>query len=210
MAQGSIAEDLGAHEQVLWLTTSFLIPMSSFAPVAGRLASIYQPRTLVPPISLFFAVGSLLCALANSFTVFIIGRVIAGVGAAGVLTLSIITVLELTSRKQRGIFIGLVNAGMTIGVSFGAVVYGALLPVIGWVSRANGPYQHHSSILMHNTASPLLDPGSYGHCCRCSPLCQSSELNEIPERRQDHLLVAKGEDHRLRRRWPPCEFFYTT
>ena len=134
MIQGSIADDLDAHEQILWLTTAFLIPMSSFAPVAGRLAGIFQPRALVPPIALFLTVGSLICALANSFTVFIIGRVIGGVGAAGVLTLSIITVLELTSKKTRGLFIGLVNTGMTIGVSFGAVVYGALLPVVGWVS----------------------------------------------------------------------------
>lgn len=144
MLQGSIAEDLDCHEQVLWLTTSFLIPMSSFAPVVGRLASIFHPQALVPPIAVLLAGGSFICALANSFAMFIAGRVIAGMGAAGVLTLSIITVLELTSQKKRGLFIGLVNAGMTLGVSFGAVVYGALNPVVGWVSRAkqSRPFCH--------------------------------------------------------------------
>lgn len=102
--------------------------------MAGRLAGIFHPQALVPPIALLLAVGSFICAVANSFSMFIVGRVIAGMGAAGVLTLSIITVLELTSKKKRGLFIGLVNTGMTIGVSFGAVVYGALNPVIGWVS----------------------------------------------------------------------------
>lgn len=47
-------------------------------------------------------------------------------------TLSLILVLQLTSRKRRGLFIGLVNAGFTVGMSTGAVVFGALLPAIGW------------------------------------------------------------------------------
>lgn len=50
------------------------------------------------------------------------------------MTVSFILVLELTGKKRRGLFIGLVNAGFTTGVSFGAVVAGALLPVTGWVS----------------------------------------------------------------------------
>ena len=49
------------------------------------------------------------------------------------MTISFILVLELSSKKRRGLFIGLVNTGFTLGVSFGAVVAGALLPVTGWV-----------------------------------------------------------------------------
>ena len=53
-------------------------------------------------------------------------------GAAGVFTVSIIIVLELSSAKRRGIFIGLLNSGYTIGVAAGATLAGALLPVTGW------------------------------------------------------------------------------
>ncbi|CAM1501024.1 Fc.00g101860.m01.CDS01 [Cosmosporella sp. VM-42] len=132
MVQGKIAEDLQAYEAAMWFTSAYLIPMSSLAPVAGRLATIFPPRSLVLPVSVFIALGSLVCARATTFGAFIAGRVIAGLGGAGVLTLAVILVLELTSKKTRGVFVGLVNAGFTLGVSFGAVVYGALLPVIGW------------------------------------------------------------------------------
>lgn len=49
------------------------------------------------------------------------------------MTIALILVLELSSKKKRGLFVGLVNAGFTTGVSFGAVLAGALLPVTGWV-----------------------------------------------------------------------------
>ncbi|KAF7561290.1 hypothetical protein G7046_g2856 [Stylonectria norvegica] len=132
MIQGAIAEELDSYESAMWFTSAYLIPMSSLAPVAGRLATIFPPRNLMLPIATLIAGGSFVCSRATSFAVFITGRVMVGMGGAGVLTLSVILVLELTSKKTRGVFVGLVNAGFTVGVSFGAIVFGALLPVIGW------------------------------------------------------------------------------
>lgn len=56
-----------------------------------------------------------------------------GAGAAGAMTLAVVFVLGLVGRRRRGLFIGLVNVGFTVGLSFGAVVFGAVEPVIGWV-----------------------------------------------------------------------------
>jgi len=48
------------------------------------------------------------------------------------MTISFILILELSGKKRRGLFIGLVNTGFTTGVSLGAVIAGALLPITGW------------------------------------------------------------------------------
>lgn len=176
MIQGIIAEDLDAHEAAMWFTSAFLIPMSSLAPVAGRLATIFPPRALVLPVAATLAIGGLVCASAQSLGVFIAGRVLAGAGGAGVLTLAVIFVLELTSEKSRGVFVGLVNAGFTMGVSFGAVVSGALMPVIGWVSDCG-----LSRLSRRGTDTPsatsVLDPSAV--CCRLRPrgLLQHSQRN---------------------------------
>ncbi|KAF6824019.1 MFS multidrug transporter [Colletotrichum plurivorum] len=132
MTQSVIAEELKAYEGAMWFTSSYLISMASLAPLVGRLATIFPPRNLVLPLGGCFAVGGVVTAAARSFWVLVLGRIITGAGGAGIMTLSVILVLELVSKKRRGVFIGLVNAGFTIGLSFGAVVYGALLPVIGW------------------------------------------------------------------------------
>lgn len=47
MAQSVIADELDAYEDASWFTSSFLIAMSSCAPLAGRLASIFSPRIIV-------------------------------------------------------------------------------------------------------------------------------------------------------------------
>lgn len=64
---------------------------------------------------------------------FMLGRAVTGSGAAGVLVVAGIIVIQMTSPKQRGVYLGLVNSGMTVGVSLGAVIAGALEPRIGWV-----------------------------------------------------------------------------
>ena len=51
----------------------------------------------------------------------------------GTVVLAFILILELTTKRRRGLFIGMVNAGFTTGISLGAVVFGALISSTGWV-----------------------------------------------------------------------------
>ena len=118
--------------------------MSSIAPLAGRLAQIFSARKCIFVSSIIFSTGGLVTSQAPSLALFLTGRAISGVGAAGILTISIILVLELTGRKRRGLFIGLVNTGYTSGVALGAVIAGALLPVTGWVSKLSRCGTNHS------------------------------------------------------------------
>lgn len=132
MIQGYIADDLDAHDKAIWFTSVFLIVVGCTSPLAGRLATIFSLRHMVLASALLFATGAVVCSRATSFIAFILGRIITGMGGGCIMTLSLILVLRLTSRKRRGLFIGMVNAGFTVGVSAGAVVFGALLPVLGW------------------------------------------------------------------------------
>ncbi len=107
--------------------------MSSTSPLAARLAQIFSPRYCVFAASIFFAIGGIITSQASALRIFLLGRAIQGIGGAGIMTVSFILVLELSGKKRRGLFIGLVNSGFTLGVSMGAVLAGALLPVTGWV-----------------------------------------------------------------------------
>ncbi|KAI1438461.1 major facilitator superfamily domain-containing protein [Xylaria sp. CBS 124048] len=132
MAQSVIAADLDAYEDAMWFTTSFLVAMSSTSPLTGKLAVVFSPRKMMLVSSLLFSLGCLITSLAQSFTVFIVGRVITGLGGGGAIVLAFILVLELTTKRNRGLFIGLANAGVTMGVSLGAVVFGGLIATTGW------------------------------------------------------------------------------
>ena len=45
---------------------------------------------------------------------------------------SIILVLEMASKKRRGLCIGMINCGYTTGVASGAVLAGLITPTLGW------------------------------------------------------------------------------
>ncbi|MCJ1360604.1 MAG: hypothetical protein MMC33_010612 [Icmadophila ericetorum] len=131
-AQSAIAESLDAYSETTWFVSAYLIAMASMSPLAGRLSQIFSPRNCVLVFALVFALGAFITSRANSLAVFLAGRAITGAGAAGILTLAIILVIELTTKRRRGLFIGLVNAGFTTGVSLGAVIAGALVGPLGW------------------------------------------------------------------------------
>ncbi|KAM3418204.1 hypothetical protein BST61_g4208 [Cercospora zeina] len=130
--QSSLAAELNAFEATSWFTSAYLIAMSSLGPLNGKLSSVFSPRSCIVVSSLLLAVGCFLCAVSSSFESFVFGRSVQGVGASGVFTISIIIVLELTGSKRRGLGIGLLNSGFTVGVAVGATAAGALLPVLGW------------------------------------------------------------------------------
>ncbi|KAI1331735.1 MFS general substrate transporter [Xylariaceae sp. FL0255] len=132
MVQSLIAEDLESYENAMWFTTSFLVAMSSMSPLMGKLATIFSPRAMILVSSVLFAIGCIVTSQARSFAVFILGRVITGLGGGGTMVLAFILVLELTTKRKRGFFIGLINAGFTTGVSLGAVVFGAFASSTGW------------------------------------------------------------------------------
>ena len=108
--QSTIAADLDAYESAMWFTSSFLISASSVSPLVGRLAMIFSPGVMLLVASFLFALGTLITSQARSFAVFVMGRIIVGIGAGGVMTLSMILVIQLTSKRRRGLWIGLVNA----------------------------------------------------------------------------------------------------
>ncbi|KAF2455639.1 putative MFS multidrug transporter [Lineolata rhizophorae] len=132
--QGLIATEFDAFDDISWFTSAYLIAMSSITPLGGRICRIFSPRTYITFSSLVFAIGVLVTSLSHNLAIFLLGRTITGVGSAGMLSVVIILILELASVERRGLFIGLANSGMTVGVSLGAVIAGALAPAAGWRS----------------------------------------------------------------------------
>lgn len=130
--QSAIADELNSFETTSWFTSAFLITMSALGPLNGKLSSVFPPRSCISLSAMLLALGSLICAVSNRFGSFVTGRCVQGAGSSGVFTISLIIVLELTGSQRRGLGIGLLNTGFTIGVAVGATAAGALLPVTGW------------------------------------------------------------------------------
>src|SRR5689334_13076256 len=125
MIQGNIAEEFNMQDNPMWLSTSFIIPVSALAPIISRLAATFSPRAVVVPMIILVAAGSLISGFATSLNVFLIARIISGVGYAGVVPLSVVFIIDFTTGRNRGLFAGMFSTGATVGVSIGAALFGA-------------------------------------------------------------------------------------
>ena len=101
-------------------------------PLVGRLCQVFSSRNYLFASIIVQCIGLLITSVAPKLWVFLVGRAFTGIGSAAVTPVALILVTELTSKRRRGLLIGLVNTGYTIGISCGAIIAGALEPAVGW------------------------------------------------------------------------------
>lgn len=89
-------------DTVAWLVTAYTLPFVMFMPLYGRLGDGLGKRRLFSIGIILYFLGTLLCLLANSIGYLIFGRVLQGIGTAGVNPLCIAMISELFSAKDRG------------------------------------------------------------------------------------------------------------
>lgn len=130
--QSPIAEELNASSEVTWFNSSYLIAVTSLTPISGKLCQIFTPRVFLFASIIVQAIGILLTSQAHSTHVFLVGRAVCGIGSAAVTPVAFILVTKYSSLKKRGLFFGLINTGYTTGLATGAIVAGAIEPVLGW------------------------------------------------------------------------------
>ncbi|CAL1189227.1 unnamed protein product [Candida parapsilosis] len=80
----TVGNKFDAFENVGWLSSGFLLTMAVFIQPYGKLSIIFGRKWSMVVAIVIFEAGSLMCALASSMNVLIGGRVLAGVGGAGI------------------------------------------------------------------------------------------------------------------------------
>ncbi|MEV4577981.1 MFS transporter [Nonomuraea jabiensis] len=129
----SIGEEFGASEaELAWVVTGFLLMFSVGIPFYGRISDQVSLRRLFCFALVTYAAGSLISALAPGLLVLVLGRIVMGVGAAGLPVLSIIAVTRLMPEDKRGMGIGVVSAATGIGTAAGPALGGGIGQLLGW------------------------------------------------------------------------------
>ncbi|KAH7130904.1 major facilitator superfamily domain-containing protein [Dactylonectria macrodidyma] len=123
--QGPIYEDLGDIENLSWIGLGF--PMASVAVILllGRLYGLFDIKPLILSSIVIFEVGSALCGAAPTSASLIIGRVIAGVGGAGMYLGSLTYVAVFATDKEASLYNALIGLSWGVGAILGPVVGGA-------------------------------------------------------------------------------------
>lgn len=128
-----LESDFGARVSIVsWVAVAYLVTMTGFLPIFGRLADIVGRKLLYTGGFLLFVLGSGLCGLAPSLSLLIAFRVIQGIGAALLASNSIAIVVTAAGPDQRGRALGIQAAAQAVGLSVGPVIGGLVLTTLGW------------------------------------------------------------------------------
>jgi MFS family permease len=106
--------------------------LAGFKSMWGKVYK-YFPLKISFLMSVFiFELGSLICAVARNSPALIVGRAIAGAGAAGVMSGAYTIIFFIAEPSKRATFTGLVGASYGVGAVIGPLIGGAFADKVSW------------------------------------------------------------------------------
>jgi MFS family permease len=115
----------GTTLQAFWASIAFMLAVSVVQPIYVTTSDVLGRRIpLFVALALFF-VGAIVFAVADNMATVIAGRVLQGLGGGGLDVLSEVIVTDMTTMKERPLWVGLLAFPMAIGSILGPII-GAL------------------------------------------------------------------------------------
>lgn len=122
----------GSSADAFWTGTSYLLTHSVLQPSIASLSDIFGRRELLIPSLLCFAAGSVACGVAHDFKAMLLGRVIQGIGGAGIISLSQVCFADIVPLRFRPKWFTMVLGAWAVGTVIGPLVGGTLVEKATW------------------------------------------------------------------------------
>ncbi|KAJ1679104.1 hypothetical protein EV182_002717 [Spiromyces aspiralis] len=128
----TIAKDFDSMSSSAWVGTAYLLTMTSFQPLYGKLSDIFGRLQMLMFALGIFLIGSALCGAAQSMIWLIIARGLTGVGGAGILTMAVVILGDITNLKSRGKYLGCFSMAWAAASSAGPLIGGTFADKVSW------------------------------------------------------------------------------
>ncbi|WP_235886367.1 DHA2 family efflux MFS transporter permease subunit [Paenibacillus cymbidii] len=143
VALPKMMEDLNVNENTIqWLSNGYMLVNGVLVPVSAYLISKFTTRRLFLIASILFAVGTLFCALSDTFALLLTGRLIQACGAGILMPLMTVVTLTIFPVAERGKAMGMMGIAMIFAPAVGPTMS-------GWV------VEHHSWQMLFYIVLPL-------------------------------------------------------
>ncbi|KAF7593590.1 hypothetical protein BBP40_011210 [Aspergillus hancockii] len=131
-ATPAITSQFDSLVDVGWYGGAYQLGSAAFQPLSGKIYSQFSIKWTFLVFFFVFEVGSAICGAAQSSPMFIVGRVVAGVGSAGVANGAVTTISAVLPTKKQALFMG-INMGMgQLGLATGPIIGGAFTTNVSW------------------------------------------------------------------------------
>ena len=108
----TIVGDLGGLSHLSWVVTAYLLTATVSGPLYGKLGDLYGRKRVLQAAIVIFLVGSALCGLSQSMAELIGFRALQGLGAGGLMVVTLAVVGDIIPPRERGQVPGLLRRGV--------------------------------------------------------------------------------------------------
>ena len=115
-----------------WVTSIYLLVNGIMVPISAFLIDRFSTRKLFFASMGVFVVGTVVCAMAPSFEILIVGRVLQAAGAGVQLPLVAVVPMLIFPPEKRGTAMGIAGIVMSVAPAAGPVVAGIIIDAMGW------------------------------------------------------------------------------
>ncbi|KAE8318290.1 efflux pump antibiotic resistance protein [Aspergillus transmontanensis] len=115
-----------------WYSSAFRLSQCSFQFVFGKAYQLFSIKRVFLFANAISIAGSLLCGAATTSTMLIVGRAVAGLGSAGLLSGCFVILVQSTPLRRRPMFTGVMGAVEGLATLAAPLLGGAIVQSIGW------------------------------------------------------------------------------
>ncbi|KAG2360168.1 ABC transporter [Suillus spraguei] len=115
-----------------WVAAAYFLTEAGLMLCVGQLVATLPIKPVYLASILLFEIGSLLCGVAPSMNVLILGRAVAGCGAAGITICSIATIATFTRLEDRPVLFGIFGGLIAISSIVGPLLGGVFTDRVSW------------------------------------------------------------------------------
>ncbi|CAI7654832.1 unnamed protein product [Penicillium glandicola] len=127
-----ITDQFHSLDDASWYGTAFFMTTGGFQSTWGKVYKFFPLKISFLLAVFIFELGSLICGVAPNSVILIVGRAIAGIGAAGIGSGVFIIIAFIASPKRRPLFTGIIGMSYGIASVVGPLVGGAFADKVTW------------------------------------------------------------------------------
>jgi EmrB/QacA subfamily drug resistance transporter len=131
-AAPTIVDDLHGLNLYAWLFAAYMLASSVAVPVVGKLSDLFGRRPFYLMGLIVFLIGSAASGLSQNMGELIAARALTGIGGGAMLALSVTTIGDIFSPRERGRWMGLIMSVFGLGSIVGPLVGGLITDHWGW------------------------------------------------------------------------------
>lgn len=114
-----------------WIITATLLAAAVAVPISGRLGDLFGKRRMLLILALPLILGSIVCAMAPTVEVMIVGRALQGLGS-GIVPLGIAMLRDLVPKERLSSAIATASATLGVGGAIGMPISAAVIDFANW------------------------------------------------------------------------------